>query len=400
MSLKALIKRTKLYYPAAMLKSTYKDTLKILWFRICRLFPVDNNKVVCSSFLGKSYSAEPLKVTDELIRQNMSIEIIWVLSDGIEHSKYVKTVKPNSYKHYFELATAGIWVDNCRKPCWIKKRDGQLYIQTWHGAVYIKAVEKDAQTTLHPFYKKSGIADSRNADFLVMEAAWREDSIRDCFWYSGELIKGEFKSVALIDKDGANSRVRGTLGIDADKHIMLYVPTFRNDKTTKHYLKQFDIVLDQLSKCWGGNWVAVLRLHPNISEKASEILYNDQIINGTSYPSIDDLIATCDLLISDYSGCIFYGFRAKKRVILYTEDLDEYLNSERHLYFKLEQLPAPYARSTDELLAIIQGFDDAAYEFERDRFVASLGYYEADAAKICADIIKKRIESLRTKEMK
>lgn len=391
MSLKKLLYNTSLYYPFAMIKSTYKDTFKIIWACICRNFPIEKEKIVCSSFHGTAYNAEPLKITNELGKQDVDYDIVWELPFEAKCDEYVRSVRTNSFRYIYELSTAGVWIDNCRKPYWVKKRKNQLYIQTWHGAVCIKAVERDAQDTLHPYYVKSAIADSKNADYIVAEAEWRVKNIYESFWYDGALIKGEFKSDRVFDRKRLESQIRNELKISKDKKIALYAPTFRKDGGTNHYLKDFREILQKLNESWGGEWVAIVRLHPNVANASGDIAYNEDVINGTLYPVIDDLIEICDMLITDYSGCMFNGFRCKKPVFLYAEDIDDYMRSERRLYFDLRTLPSPLSRNIDEFLHQIIDFDDLKYHIQCEEFVNSLGYYNEDAAKLCANIIRNRV---------
>ena len=391
MSLKKLLYNTRLYYPFAMIKSTYRDTFKIIWECICRNLPIKKEKIVCSSFHGTAYNAEPLKITNELLKQDVNYDIVWEVPYDVKCGKSVRSVRTNSFRYIYELSTAGVWIDNCRKPYWIKKRNSQLYIQTWHGAVCIKAVERDAQDTLHPYYVKSAIADSKNADYIVAEAEWRAKNIYKSFWYDGELIKGEFKSDRVFDRERLKNQIKDELKISKDKKIALYAPTFRKDGGTTHYIKDFEMLIQRLNESWSGEWVFIVRLHPNVANAAGDIVYNERVINGTLYPVIDDLIEICDLLITDYSGCMFNGFRSKKPVFLYAEDIDDYVKSERKLYFDLKTLPSPLSRNIDEFIGQIINFDGLSYNMQCEQFVNSLGYYDEDAAKLCAETIKNKV---------
>ena len=56
----------------------------------------------------------------------------------------IHVVKINSIASLYHLSTAKIWIDNCRKSPYITKRKKQYYIQTWHGAIGFKKIEKEA----------------------------------------------------------------------------------------------------------------------------------------------------------------------------------------------------------------------------------------------------------------
>ena len=74
----------------------------------------------------------------------------------------------------------------------------------------------------------------------------------------------------------------------------------------------------------------------------------------TSEREINDILFITDILITDYSSVIFEYSFFKKPVIFYTPDLDEYKKS-RDFYYPYESfVPGPIARSTGEILEIIQ----------------------------------------------
>ena len=51
-------------------------------------------------------------------------------------------MKNNLLNRAYQLATAGVWIDNVRKPLETRKRKKQLYVATWHGAIGFKPVGK------------------------------------------------------------------------------------------------------------------------------------------------------------------------------------------------------------------------------------------------------------------
>lgn len=382
------IRHTKLYdyYSVAVVGS--RDFGLILASILFRFYPIKRNKIVFSSFNGLSYNGQPFEISKKLgVDDNLNI--VWILPRTKAKSCPYRSVAPNSVKAVFELMTAGVWIDNCRKKFWIKKKRNQLYIQTWHGPVCLKAVEKDAERTLPPFYVYGAKRDSKNADYIVSETKWRTDNIRNSFWYNGKLIKGEFKKD--YNTNHANYNVRTFFGLDQDTKILLYAPTFREDNSVHNYLTDFDTVLSVLRNTTKCNWIAIIRMHPNVANRSDFIKYDDDKRNGTDYPSIDELILSSDYLITDYSGCIFEGYRAKRRVILYAKDYDEYVLNDREMYFDLKELPSPFSYDVDSLIEAIKSFDPYEYEKKRTAFVKKIGYYKPNATDLCVDLINQHI---------
>lgn len=368
---------------------------RLLWIiqHIMWIYPIDNNKVVFSSLNGLYYSKEPRKISEELHKVKPNTKIIWILPPNVNCDSYIKQVSPKTFKALFELSTAKIWVDNCRKDYWVKKRKQQYYIQTWHGPICLKMVEKDAESTLHHEYILKAINDSKNVDLMVAETNWRKKNMEEAFWYSGEILEAEFKYHTDTDKKNINDRVKEYFGIDSDVQIVLYAPTFRKDGDISCYNINFERMLTALSKRTDSNWRAIIRLHPNVSEKSDNIKYSDTVLDGTKYPDINELISISDILVSDYSGCIFEGFKQKKIVWLYAVDYDKYIKKDRNVYFKLDELPSPLVKSNDELMELIEKFDVEKYEIQRNQFVKRIGYYEADAAKTVTKIICNKISN-------
>ena len=388
-----LLKKIGLYKPLSVLKWSYKEIPYMLAACIFRRFPVDKKKILFSSYNGKQFNAQPKCISDWVSSNKYNMyEMVWVLPKNIPTPDNIRKVSPNSLKYLYELSTAGVWVDNCRKPYWIKKRSGQLYIQTWHGPVCLKAVEKDAQETLLPYYVISAIQDSRNADYIVAETKWRKENINRSFWYSGSIIEGQFCANQDINFRETENRVRRFYNIESDTHIVSYLPTFRKDGKTTYYLSDFNTLMRALKERYGGKWIVIVRLHPNIASQVDAINYNENILNGTLYPNANDLIAASEFLITDYSGCLFDGFMFEKKVILYAEDFEEYVENDRSLYFDLSRLPSPLAKNMDDLTEIITKFDDDVYDIERRKFVDTIGYYKNDASILCGEIIENFVQ--------
>lgn len=156
----------------------------------------------------------------------------------------------------------------------------------------------------------------------------------------------------------AGTRVREYFSLDADTQIILYAPTFRGYGETTEMLLDFQRCLEIFAEqekrhndtaSAPKKYVLLWRLHPNLANRCSEQIQNPSIINATNYPDICELIAACDILISDYSDCIFDGALAGKPVFLYTPDLQQYCKDDRALTFSPQQLPFSFSMNHTQL---------------------------------------------------
>ena len=91
-----------------------------------------NNRVVFSSFSGRSYSDNTKAISEKLYELAPDTDIVWMGGkerlEGLPH--YVKQIDvSNSYLHYKTLASARVVVENNGFNN-IPKKNNQLYIQT------------------------------------------------------------------------------------------------------------------------------------------------------------------------------------------------------------------------------------------------------------------------------
>jgi len=376
--------------------NTVTQGIQIMLFYTFRMFPIRPNKIVINSYMGRGYGGEGKAIADQLLKQKKNYDIVWLCNDIRESApKGIRYVKEKSIRSIYELVTAKIWIDNRRKSGCVRKRKSQFYIQTWHGDVCIKYVEGDAGDGLSQEYIRTAKRDSKMADLFVAGSEWREKNYKKAFWYNGEILKGDlYKQFSSQENRGKNRRiVWESLSLPEGARYALYAPTFRNDHNLEVYSLDYERLVHALEARFGGRWCAVVRLHPNISNLHDRIEYDQTtVFDGSKYEQVNDLIENCDLLISDFSGVIFDGFKAKKRVVLFATDFEKYISEERGLYFDFKQMPSPISQNNEQLEKIISHFDDSAYEESRQAFVDKLGYYTADAAKLVADRIQSIVQ--------
>ncbi|MBR6332417.1 MAG: CDP-glycerol glycerophosphotransferase family protein [Dehalococcoidales bacterium] len=357
----------------------------------CRLFPIQKNKIVFSSFFGQKYNDSPRAISEEL-SAHQDIRQIWILPEGVKHPENIKAVPPQSLASLFHLATARVWVDNSRKRGYIRKRKNQFYIQTWHGGVCLKRVEGDALDGLTPAYIESAKNDSKMADVFISACEWRTKQYRSAFWYNGEVMKCGLPRNRIYHQDIAliKGKVWDFFSLKPDVHIILYAPTFRSGNRVDAYCIHPERVLDAYSKRYGGSWVFLVRLHPAAAHLDCGIRYTDRVLNATAYGDINELIMCSDVLITDYSGCLFDAFHLRKKAIIFAPDLEEYLSQDRQLYFNIRELPAPVAENNDELINTIETIDLQDYSKKIEAFESEMGYYpdENAASEICSRIVQ------------
>jgi CDP-glycerol glycerophosphotransferase len=302
--------------------------------------------------------------------------MVWLVSDvSLECPAAIRKVKLQSLKASYELSTAKVIVSNVRATLPYKKKLTQYYIQTWHGSVAFKAIEKDAVDKLRPDYVREAVADSRMISLFLSSNSIQTHEIQTCFWYDGEIFEsGSPRNDMLFMGDNVKNRIKQRLGLVPDTKVVLYAPTFRDDFRTDVYNLNLPEVCSRLTSSLGGRWTALARLHPNVME-AGIMVYGDTVLNASSYPDMQELLLIADVLITDYSSTIYDAAIMHKLVLLYAPDLDDYKANRglKQVYF---DFPARVCQTQDELFSFVDELDMAAYHARLRAFLGKIRIFD------------------------
>lgn len=349
------------------------------------LLPINSKKIVIENYFGHGYGDNGKYIVEELLKIDSSYEIVWLINKQYVNSMpiYIHSVQRDSLKALFHLSTAKVWIDNCRKSVYTRKRKTQFYIQTWHGAIGVKKCERDAEMGLKAEYVKNCIHDSEMADRILSGSKWGTELIKRAFWYSGEIMEiGSPRSdVFFKDNKAIKLKVFKYYNLK-DVKTLLYAPTFRNDYSLEPYKLDFTVLSQQLSDREGDKYKILVRLHPNISNKATQLNLPENVINATDYPDMQELLVASDILLTDYSSSMFEFMLKRKPVFLIALDYERFKKKERDLYFDLERLPFPFCKSMRELLESIQQYDEQKYFTALDVFYQEIGLAEKGNASV------------------
>ncbi len=352
------------------------------------LLPKDQRKAVCESYAGRGFSDSPKAIAEELL--NRGWKVYWLVKGPKEAESLPGGIKPltiGSTAAIYHMCTAGVWVDNCRKWGRLYKRPSQRYVQTWHGFP-LKRIEGDAESALDAEYVRAARKDSLMCDLFLSNSAFLTQIYRRAFWYGGEVLECGFpRNDMLFGPPGPSlEKVRRELRLPEGKNLTLYAPTFRRDLGLSVYDMDYKRVCGALSRRFGGDWLILAKLHPNVADKAGELSLDPRyVVNASAYPDIQELYLACDALITDYSSVMFDYMNTGRPCFLYVNDLAAY-KDDRNFYFDLDTLPFARAEDNDGLEEIILGFDGGAQRERTERFSRELGIKEdGTAAKQVAD---------------
>ncbi len=371
--------------------------IRRLFWIVCSLLPVKNNKVVFQSYYGRGYGDNPKYIADALIKSGKDIDFVWVVSDmGCNDlPECFRKVKFRSLRYIYEMSTAKVWVDNARKEYCMKKNN-QYYMQTWHGGLGMKKVEAMVPEKLTEDYVRMAKRDAMQCDVMLSSSDTLTSDYRNYFWYpEGEIIqKGLPRNDRLINyTEDDVKRVKEALGIEDDCKLLLYAPTFRADHDLSPYDMDYSRCKAALEKKFGGKWKILLRLHPNVFKLSDNIEYDPEVlINASYYSDMQELYMIADMLVTDYSSVIFDFLLIGRPSMLYASDVAKY-REERDYYFDFSDLPFVLCENNDQLEAEIMSFDCDSYErkineFKKFHGMCDKGHASEYAAKWILEKIK------------
>lgn len=373
-----------------------KHRINIAIFYILRVFPIKSNKVVFSNFGGRGYGDNCKYIANSLLKKDPEgkLDIVWLCESNVQDlPTEIRAVPVNSFKAFFELATAKVWVDNIRKDIFVRKRKEQYYIMTWHAGIGIKKCEKDIESTLRKSYIKAAKNDSEMADLFLADSEWQYKVYRDSFWYENEIAKCGLPRMDIIfqDDEDTKNEIRNKIGLDCNTRYVLYAPTFRDnsdDDNISCCTLDWDTLIATLEKKTNQKWKGLVRLHPNVAHLSSKFNFSEDVTDVTSYPDMQELLLVSDCLITDYSSCIFDFAVTGKMAFIYATDLDSFILN-RSLHFELSKLPFPISQSEDSLLNNIEKFSFGEYTPKLSYFYKNLCglYIGGQASDFVADII-------------
>lgn len=377
-----------------------------LCFYACRIFPVRRNLISVCTFEGKGgFGCNPKPLVEELHRQNPKLQFVWFVNDMTkEFPDYIRKVPNTLWSRAYWLSRSKVWIDNYRKPYGTKKRKGQYYLNVNHYTIGIKCTGLWRGEGFSPMAYLVSKNDSDMIDDLVIDSKWCEEISSKGLVYEGTYQKTGAPRCDVLygDRSDAKSRFRKKHHIPEDAKVVLFAPTFREGaKDGKRFVFSeiwtidFQRLLDNLQKKFGGKWYLCVRVHPQLAPTFQEYKnpeIQDRILDESQADDMYEILAGMDAYISDYSSACFEAGFAHIPVFLYADDIQKYAKDRGALMWNIAtdprerignnkimtpnfdvKLPFSLASDNEELEKDIMEFDKAKYDKVLNEFHEKVG---------------------------
>lgn len=333
-----------------------------------RIIPKKKNKWVFGAWFGNRISDNSYALYNYIQNEYPSIDTVWICNDVETAEKCnIKSVKRNSWKGIWTCLTARVVVMNqgymdLGNLNWIA---GSYKVQLWHGVPWKRIgedMENHKKGLLHNFshnvYKYVNkydlyIAPSEDI-YIIMQSAFLADK-------SKILKVGQPRNEMLMDQEKCIKARENVAEIVGNHNIMiLYMPTFRDNSNSKFsfYSIKDDIIeiLDRYDAVILEKQHYVDSVRMGAHETSSSRIFNVESVDS------QELLASADILITDYSSCFFDYTLRKKPIIHYIYDYEYYKNKDRGLYFEKDYVMAGESAFTD--LELIKAIENAIQDPE------------------------------------
>lgn len=310
--------------------------------------PYEQTTIVFESFGGRQISDSSLAIYEEFLRLYPNLNLIWAIDRSL-----VKYCKQNNIPYVVRETTKWVrtleksqfWISNARFPGWVVKPKRITFIQTWHGTplkklgLDIDNVEMPGTTT--ESYHKNFVKEANRWDALVSPNDYSSKIFRNAFGFNNQILKvGYPRNDKLINSSQADiEQLKESMGIPADKKVVLYAPTYRDNQFFEKGKYSFELPfsLAEFKERYGKDTVLILRMHYLISNALDITGFEDVVMDMSSYSNISDLYLVSDMLITDYSSVFFDYAYLQRPILFYPYDYHLYKDELRGFYLDYER---------------------------------------------------------------
>ena len=311
---------------------------------------IKKNQVLLESFHGRDLSDSPYYILKALMdsREASRYRIYFATSDPRRHKEAVKSmglpvklIDVNSYRYTRILATSAYIIANSSLPIYFIRRQGQIYLQTWHGTP-LKTLGKKMRFGIESMYNIQH--NFLQANYLLFPNEFTRDAMMEDYnlspLFTGDVIISGYPRNSIFCDRERDREIRARLQ-NEDITVLAYMPTWRGQ--SNHAIEAEDQneemarMLSVLDERLGDNQRLYVNFHPIVADSVRLDSYRHIVPFPEGIDKYEFLNST-DALITDYSSVMFDYSITRKPVILFMYDYEQYMY-DRGMYLDVRTLP-------------------------------------------------------------
>jgi CDP-glycerol glycerophosphotransferase (TagB/SpsB family)/glycosyltransferase involved in cell wall biosynthesis len=320
--------------------------------------PISKDTVLYESFAGNGALCNPEAIFRHLVDHAdfAHLRHIWVLDASTAYAGFrsefashprVTFVKRETAPYWRAVATAGYLINNATFPPQFSKREGQIYLNTWHGTP-LKRMGFDmpngaleSANTLRNFLAADFLLSANSHMTRQMYAsAYKLDGLFD-----GTILEEGYPRIdrcflSDVERSGVEADLAES-GIHlAGRQLVVFAPTWRGASFSRP-VDNLNEIMQQRSalaaKLDAKKWLVVVKLHQQAHRYTKHRPDLHGLVVSNSIPT-NALLGIVDLLVTDFSSIFFDYLPREKPIVFFAPDAAEY-SASRGLYVDLAELP-------------------------------------------------------------
>lgn len=338
-------------------------------------YDIDDKLVVFEAFMGNDFTGNPFYIFEQLCTNSEYDDFKKVICVNKAHCAKVRTlisrygytnnvqiIKRNTPAYCKALTTAKYLVNNVSFPTYFVKREGQVFLNTWHGTP-LKGLGRSIKDNPNSIGNVQ-----RNflmADYLLYPNRYSYEHIKEDYmleqFYNGDYVLAGYPCNSKFFGNERADDIRKEFELEG-KRVIVYMPTWREVPKGALINKQIYYMMHaliELESKLDDDTVVFVKLH-HLAKGEIDLEGFSKIKEFPSDFETYDFLSMADALITDYSSVMFDFANTGKSVYLYTYDKEEYMAG-RSMYFDIERLPF---FATDDIHALVNEIiADKTYDY-------------------------------------
>lgn len=330
----------------------------MIYAEFCESEPIDTETVLWESSLGAGTSCNPLAMCLEMLsdkeylgkRHVWSINADATIHPSLRNRDDVVFVQKGSIGYLRYLASAGAIVNNSTIESYFTKREGQRYLNTWHGIPW-KTMGRDNKS--EPFAYGNISRNFLHADVVIgpdphtIDVLSRGHDVDELAWNAFTLSGSPRNDLSINLPDNVRADIRQQLGVSSEGSLALFMPTWKGLFNERN--AEVDAVINAAREMTSPGITVALRAHHYVREAFTRMnTLPSGIVLVPDHFDTNELIGAADAIVTDFSSVLFDAAAVGVPVIKLVSEIDHYA-SQRGLYFSPEEVPGANADCTSEV---------------------------------------------------
>lgn len=309
------------------------------------------------------------------------------------HDDFTKTSLLSLLKQTYLIAISRVVIIENYTPIlnFLNIGNNTKIIQLWHAGVGFKAVGYARFGKIgspHPYHSSH-----RKYDYVIVDDEDLVGIYEEVFGINRKKIKAygmprldNYFNKETILKNA--SELYAKYDYLKEKKIILFAPTYRGIGQNDAYYDFNQLDFNQINDfCQKNDFVFLIKRHPFITEKVSIKKEYKATIVDISTEDINKLIYITDILVTDYSSCVYEFSRFNRPIILFRYDKLQY-EWERPMH-TLNKIKSMEVLTFKELMRIL---NDNKNINIKDRFTSLPDYQNRSATAKIIKLIEKELD--------